>query len=193
MLSAGAGRAAAAEVDFNRDVRPILSGRCYSCHGPDAEAREADLRLDVRGEAVRELYSDVHGIVPGDPEASAVIERVSSDDADLRMPPASQGPPLTAEEIDILRRWIASGAEYDRHWSFVPPRRPALPEVANTDECRNGIDHFVQARLAKEGLEPAAPADRYTLIRRVSLDLIGLPPTIDEVDAFVNDTSADAY
>ncbi|QDU41114.1 Planctomycete cytochrome C [Maioricimonas rarisocia] len=192
-LSASAWSAAAAEVDFNRDVRPILSGRCYSCHGPDAEAREADLRLDVREEAVRELYSDVHGIVPGDPDASAVIERVTSDDPDLRMPPASQGPPLTPGEIDILRRWIASGAEYDRHWSFVPPRRPALPEVASSDECRNGIDHFVRARLAKEGFEAAPEADRYTLIRRVSLDLTGLPPTIDEVDAFVNDESPDAY
>ena len=193
MLLTGTLSAVASEVDFNRDVRPILSGRCYSCHGPDAEAREADLRLDVREDAIRELYSDVHGIVPGDPDASAVIERVTSDDPDLRMPPASQGPPLTPEEIDTLRKWIASGAEYAQHWSFVPPRRPALPEVANTDACRNGIDHFVRARLAEEQLEPAPEADRYTLIRRVSLDLTGLPPTIEEVDAFVSDTSPDAY
>jgi len=180
-------------VDFTRDIRPILTGRCFRCHGPDGETREAGLRLDVREDATAELESGERAIVPGEPTSSMLIERVASDEPYYRMPPEGTGQPLNADEIDLLTRWIASGAEYTRHWSFVKPERPSLPEVSDANWPSGGIDHFVLVRLEREGLSPSPEADRYTLIRRVSLDLTGLPPTVDEVDAFVNDESPDAY
>ena len=182
--------AAEPPVDFARDVRPILSTQCFQCHGPDAKARKAGLRLDVRADA---LASGV--IVPGKPDASELLARIGTADAGLRMPPAkSKKPPLTAAQVSTLKRWIAEGANYSEHWAFGTLKRPAVPKVGSPKaELRNEIDHFVRARLEKEGVAPAKEADRVTLIRRLSFDLTGLPPTPDDVRAFVNDQAPDAY
>ena len=182
------GRADEMRVSFNRDVRPLLAGKCFACHGPDEEAREADLRLDNFDAAV--AYG---AIVPSKPEESLLLERVDTEDPDLVMPPADSGESLSAEEKDLLRRWIADGARYESHWAFIPPEKPPLPEVTDTRWPRNEIDFFVLSRMEQAGLAPAPEADRYSLIRRVSLDLIGLPPTPEEADAFVHDTHPQAY
>ncbi len=183
-------------VDFNREIRPILSGRCYVCHGPDEAERmgggEHGLRLDTRHGALEDL-GDYAAIVPGDPDASELLLRVKSDDEYEQMPPPDSGEKLNADEIDLLARWIKEGASYARHWSYVKPTRPPLPEVKNDEWPKGPIDRFILARLEQEGLEPSPEADRYTLIRRLSLDLTGLPPTVDEADAFVADTREDAY
>jgi len=172
-------------VDFAREVRPILADRCFACHGPDAERRKADLRLDTPAGA--------RALVPGEPDASELYRRIASADPDERMPPPDSGKSLAPEEIEVLRRWIAEGAEWTEHWSFVPPRRPSLPAVARSGWPRGPIDALVLARLEAEGLGPAPDADRRTLIRRLSLDLAGLPPTPPEVDAFLSDERTDAY
>jgi hypothetical protein len=191
---APAADAASPPVDFDRQVRPILSERCFTCHGPDDGARQANLRFDTEAGAFAELSGGGHAIVRGDPAASALLQRVSSDDPVRRMPPAYLNlDKLPEKEIDILRRWISAGAPWSQHWSFVPPRRPETPEVSPEGWVRNAIDRFVMARLDREGIEPAPEAPRRTLIRRLSLDLTGLPPAPAEVEAFVNDTSADAY
>ena len=170
-------------IQYNRDVRPILADKCFHCHGPDAAARQADLRLDER--AVATADRDGHqAIAPGKPMSSELIRRVLSKDDDQRMPPPESGAALTAQEIDILRRWIQSGAEYQTHWSFIPPKRPALPDVDDPSWPKNAIDHFVLARLDQEQRKPSTEADSAMLIRRVSLDLTGLPPTVEEVIAF---------
>jgi hypothetical protein len=181
-------RAQSASPDFSFDVRPILARDCFACHGPDEAHREADLRLDVsEGLAT-------HGIVvPGSPESSELIRRISSDDPSEQMPPQDSGRSLTPDELDLLKRWIAAGAKYSRHWSYEPLVRPAVPAVSNADWCRNDIDYFVLSRLERAGIKPELEADRNRLIRRVSLDLIGLPPTIAEVDDFVRDQRPDAY
>lgn len=178
-------------IDFNRDIRPILSNHCFKCHGPDL--KKAGLDLQNRATAFQKLKSGNFAIVPGKSAESEMIERVSSPDEDLRMPPKGKGERLTAAQIAKLRAWIDQGAKWPEHWAYVPSRRPALPEVHQPAWVHNGIDHFVLARLEKEGLAPSAEADRATLIRRVSLDLIGLPPTLPEVDAFLADQSSDAY
>jgi hypothetical protein len=188
----------AAEVDFNRDIQPVLAGRCFKCHGPDENTLEAGLRLDQRAAAIAELDSGERAIVPGDPHASALLQRVSEPDPDLRMPPASEGDPLTPKQIEALRQWIAAGAEYERHWSFVPPQRPTIPDASSIRDnsrglSQNSIDRFVRARLQQEGLQPSLEADRATLLRRVSLDLTGLPPTLEQADTFLADTAPDAY
>lgn len=175
-------------VSFNRDVLPILSANCFACHGPDEETREADLRLDQRTAAI-----DHEAIVPTKPDDSELIARIESNDADLKMPPPETNHKLSSEEIKTLRLWIQGGANYETHWAFRKPTRPNLPAVRNTAWPKNEIDHFVLARIENAGLTPSAKADRYTLARRVYLDLIGLPPTPEEADAFVNDTSDDAY
>lgn len=177
----------AEEINFTRDVRPILSSRCFKCHGPDVAAREADLRLDQRREAI-----DLAAIVPGSPEKSSLVNRILSEDPDLRMPPS--GDPLSAEEIEVLRNWIQAGATYEQHWAYQQPTS-ALPPQISHDGWRqfNPIDNFVQARLLKEGLEPSPTAEPAVLLRRLSLDLIGLPPTIDQVLAFEQDPSEQAY
>jgi len=182
-----------AALDFNRDVRPILSQHCFKCHGPDDKTREAELRFDVREAALAETASGVRPIVPGKPDESELVRRIDSHDGETLMPPASANKPLSDAQKQILRNWIAGGAEYANHWAFVPPSRPELPEVKNTAWLRNEIDHFVLARLEREGLTPSAEADRFNLARRAHLDLIGLPPTPEEVDAFVSDASYDAY
>jgi cytochrome c553 len=177
-----------AAVEYNRDIRPILMDACISCHGPDSASRQADLRLDRREDAI-----DYGAIVPGDAVGSEMIRRIESADESEVMPPPEIKKTLTAAQIDTLKRWIAQGAEYQPHWSFIPPTRPDLPEVANHWWGRNAIDSFVAARLEAAGLTPAPEADRSTLLRRVTLDLTGLPPTPDEVEAFLRDTRPDAY
>ncbi|HYV37645.1 MAG TPA: DUF1549 domain-containing protein, partial [Gemmataceae bacterium] len=172
--------------DYTTEVRPLLARYCFKCHGPDEKTRKAGLRLDmpVKADGV---------IVPGKPDESELIARVTSNDPKTIMPPRSTNTELNAGQRDILKRWVASGAKVDPHWAFVPPRATAPPTVELAKWPRNPIDRFVLARLEAQGLKPSPPADRHTLIRRVSLDLIGLPPTPSEVDAFINDTSPDAY
>ncbi len=180
-------------MSFNRDIRPILSDNCFQCHGPDERKREAGLRLDQKDSATKPTESGHTAIVPGKAEASELVVRITTANADLQMPPASSGKKLTASQIDLLRRWVAEGAEYQGHWAFLPVQRPALPDVTHAAWVRNPIDRFIAARLEQEGLTPAPEAPRETLIRRVSLDLTGLPPTPAEVDAFLADTSPEAY
>jgi len=188
-----AAQAAAAPIDFNRDIRPILSEHCYTCHGPDEGKRKAGLRLDVKEEAFKALKSGRRAVVAGDAKASSLVERVESKDPDEVMPPPQGGKPLAPAQVAVLRRWVESGAEWSAHWSFVPPARPALPPVKDAKWPRNEMDRFVLAKLEAEGLKPSAEADKATLIRRVTMDLTGLPPTIEEVDGFLADGSADAY
>ncbi|HTE17636.1 MAG TPA: PSD1 and planctomycete cytochrome C domain-containing protein, partial [Armatimonadota bacterium] len=192
LLSAGTTRAAAppaAPVDFNRDVRPILSENCYACHGYDAKKRAAGLRLDVQEGAFGALPSGRRGVVPGDPKKSEALRRVLNH----TMPPPATGKKLTDAQTATLRRWIEGGAKYAQHWSLIRPQRPPLPKVKNTKWSQNGVDAFILARLEREGLRPSPGADRTTLIRRLSLDLTGLPPTPAEVDAYLADTSPRAY
>lgn len=181
------------EVDFQREVRPILSGICFKCHGPDEAARKAGLRLDIREEALKPAKSGDIAIVPGDISKSALVKRILTTDEDDLMPPPKAKMPLTDAQKDILKRWVAEGAEYRPHWAFVAPKRPALPEVKQKDWPRNEIDHFILARLENEGIKPSERADKYSLVRRVYLDLIGLPPTPEQADAFVNDSSPNAF
>jgi hypothetical protein len=177
--------------DFGRDIRPILSDNCFACHGNDAETREADLRLDLREEALRDL-GGYAAIVPGDVGQSEMAYRIATDDhADL-MPPPESGKSLEAEEIALLQQWIAAGAPYEEHWSLVAPVRPPIPLLIN-DFTRQPIDAFVHTRLAAEGMSPSPEADRRTLIRRLSFDLTGLPPSPEEVAAFIADERPDAY
>ncbi|MGD9857564.1 MAG: DUF1549 domain-containing protein, partial [Planctomycetaceae bacterium] len=177
-----------AEPSFAQDVRPLLAAKCFACHGPDDAAREADLRLDLRDAAIESA-----AFIPGNPDESELFRRVNSDDPDERMPPPDAGEPLTGEQKDLLRRWIAGGAEYAAHWAFVPPQRPLVPSTTFADRARNEIDHFVLARLEREGWSPSPEADPYSLVRRVFLDLIGLPPTPEEADAYVRSNDPRAY
>lgn len=180
-------------LDFQRDVRPILSAHCFKCHGPDDKARKSGLRLDVRQQALNPAKSGARAIVPTNPSESQLVTRIFSSDPDELMPPPGAKLPLTTEQKEILKRWITAGAEYTEHWAFIPPLRWSPPIVQNTNWPRNAIDHFILARLEKEGLQPSPPAGRYTLVRRLYLDLIGLPPTPEEADAFVQDPSPLAY
>lgn len=174
--------------EYNRDVRPILAENCFACHGPDSAARKAKLRLDRRDEAVQS-----GAIAPGVPEKSILIDRIFADTPKLLMPPPKSHKKLTIEQKEILRRWVAAGAEYQPHWSFIPPKRPAVPAVKNPGWVRNPIDAFILAELENRGLQPAPEADRRTLARRLSLDLTGLPPKLEEVETFVKDTAPDAF
>jgi len=175
-------------VRFSRQVLPILSDRCFSCHGPDEADREADLRLDQQ-ESATEDRGDYAVVVPGDPKASELMVRITSSDADLKMPPPdSHRQPLTAKEIATIEQWIAQGAQWEGHWAFEKPKRPELPDTA-----KHPIDAFVERRLEQEGLELSPLADRQTLIRRATLDLIGLPPTPQEVGEYLADEAPDAY
>ena len=179
------------KVDFNADVKPILSDRCFNCHGPDAAKREGDLRLDLKAGV---LGADGSGVItPGDPESSELYRRIASSDEDERMPPADSKLALTKDEIALIGRWIEQGAEWQEHWSFVPPISPPVPSVADAAWPKNKIDRFVLSRLEREGLRPAVEASREKLIRRLGFDLNGLPPTLEEIDAFVADRSPDAY
>ena len=182
-----------AEVDFNRDIRPILSDNCFVCHGPNEADRESDLRLDNRSSAVAEAESGQRALVPGDPEASELFVRITSQDDGERMPPPETDKSLSSEQIDLIRQWIDSGASWKDHWSFIVPEKIALPNVKQDAWPINPIDHFILKRLESEGLSPSAPADRATLLRRVTLDLTGLPPSPAELGAFLSDTSDHAY
>jgi len=179
-------------VTFNRDIRPILSDSCYTCHGPDDGTRKAGLRLDIREAATAER-DGLTAIVPGDAAASAVIKRVNHTDANYRMPPADSERTITAEEIALLARWIDQGAEYEPHWALISPKKPMPPEIHGDDWSRNAIDTFILRTLTENDLEPSSEADRITLIRRVSFDLVGLPPTPGQVEAFLEEDSPGAY
>jgi hypothetical protein len=179
----------ATKLSYARDVRPILSKNCFQCHGPDDKTREADLRLDEAESAYSSAEHDP-AIVPGKPTESELIARITSDDEFLQMPPPDSKISITPQQIKILKLWIDQGAEYEEHWSFIKPERPEVPYF---DLLENPIDGFIRADLKKVGLKSNPPADRYTLVRRVYLDLIGLPPTLQQADAFVNDARPDAY
>ena len=183
----------AARVQFSRDILPILSTHCFTCHGPDAKTIKAGLRLDLFETATKKLKSGNRAVVPGKANESELLARIFHDDEAERMPPKSTKKTLKDSEKALLKRWIEEGAEYQRHWAFVVPKRPPLPEVHNKAWCRNPIDRFLLARMEKEGLRPSPEADRYTIARRLAIDLTGLPPTIAMADRFVRDKSPDAY
>ncbi len=182
------------KIEFNRDIRPILSDKCFTCHGPDAANRKTKLRFDIESGALIELHAGKHAIVAGEPDKSEMYRRISSTDKSFRMPPAYMGRDrLSDREIQAIREWIAQGAQWSPFWSFAAPKRPVLPAVQTQGWVRNPIDSFILSRLEHEGLRPSPEADKRTLIRRVSLDLTGLPPTPEQVNAFVADSSASAY
>ncbi|MCA9070465.1 MAG: DUF1549 domain-containing protein, partial [Planctomycetaceae bacterium] len=181
------------EIQFNRDVRPILSNRCFTCHGPDSATREADLRLDQRESATGSASSGKRAVVAGDIQASELVRRITSQDDDERMPPGGASKALTAAEIQTLKTWISQGAKYEAHWAFIPPQMPTRPTIQNKRWPRNEIDFFVLARLEEKHLKPAKEASRETLIRRVAFDLTGLPPSLKEMDDFLADSSPQAY
>jgi hypothetical protein len=185
--------ATAAGPDFNRDVRPILSNRCFKCHGPDEANQEAGLRLDHREAAIQELDSGERAIVPGHADSSELVARIMSDDPALVMPPPHTKVSLSADEKRMLAAWVEAGAAYAPHWAFLPPVKPEPPAVRDEGRGKNPIDRFVLARLEAEGFAAAQPADSATLCRRVHLDLVGLPPSPDELAAFLADESPDAY
>jgi hypothetical protein len=185
--------AADSPVKFNRDIRPIMSDTCFRCHGPDKRSRMAGMRLDLREEALKPTRSGVTPIVPGDPDKSAIIQRIFATNAKI-MPPKYAHKELTAAQKDTIRRWVVEGAVYEGHWAYQPVVRPPVPHIANPKApIRNPIDAFIEERLAQEGLTPAPEADRRTLLRRVTLDLTGLPPTPAEMNAFLNDRTPGAY
>ncbi|MCA9086220.1 MAG: DUF1549 domain-containing protein, partial [Planctomycetaceae bacterium] len=179
-------------ISFQRQIRGILSDKCFQCHGPDAQHRQAGLRLDEEAAAKSVLEGGDRAIVGGDPSHSTLMARILSDDPDLKMPPASTGKSLTAEEVSLLRQWIEQGAPWESHWAFLPVQRPEVPQIESS-ESLNDIDRFVRHRLAELGLKPSPQAERRALIRRATLDLTGLPPTVAEVQSFVDDDSPDAW
>ena len=197
MSAVGCNRAhIARRLDFNQDVQPILASRCFSCHGPDPEMRKAGLRLDLAEWAMKKREGHRDAIVPGHPEKSELVKRIQSKDPKYLMPQTEHGDakPMRAEEIEILKDWIKQGAVYRPHWAFEVPSRPAVPHDSGSEVwTKNAVDHFVFAKLKKEGLQPSPEADKPALIRRVTLDLTGILPTPEEVQAFVNDSSPDAY
>ena len=183
-----------ATVDFNRDVQPILASHCIECHGPDPASRKGELRLD-RGDGLMDDRGGYRIVAAGKPEASELVARITHVDPEERMPPRefAAKDPITPQEIEVLKRWIAEGGQFTEHWSFIPPQRSPLPPVSDESWPRNAIDRFILSRLDEQQLRPAPEADKVTLIRRAALALTGLPPTIDEVDAFLADESADAF
>ena len=180
------------EIDYARDIQPILSENCYQCHGPDAKARKAKLRLDLREDAVRNR-DGFHAILAGQPDESDVVHRIKSAAHDEVMPPPKSGKSLSKAEIGLLEEWIRQGAKFSRHWAFDPPQKPALPRIANTEWPRQPLDRFVLSRLEQENLTPAPETDRATWLRRASLDLNGLNPSPAEIDAFLSDKSPQAW
>jgi mono/diheme cytochrome c family protein len=180
-------------LDFGRDIRPILSDKCFACHGPDAGQRKAGLRLDNAEGAAKGGESGARSIVPGKPGESELVARITSSDPDEVMPPKKHRKPLTPAEVAKLTQWVAEGGSYRQHWAFIAPQRPALPKVGRAEWVRNPIDAYILARLEKDHLKPSPEADMATLLRRLSLDLIGLPPTPAELDAFLADNSPNAY
>jgi mono/diheme cytochrome c family protein len=189
LIGRGDGPAKPTKLDFNRDIRPLLAENCFACHGPDAKKRKGDLRLDANDPTHRSGKI----LVPGKAGDSELIRRLVTADKGKLMPPAKSGKTMTPAQIALVKRWVDEGATYAEHWAFVAPKRPALPQPKRSDWARNDIDRFIASRLEREGLTPSPEADRATLIRRVSLDLTGLPPTTAEIDAFLADRAAGAY
>ncbi|MCA9099143.1 MAG: DUF1549 domain-containing protein, partial [Planctomycetaceae bacterium] len=187
LLSSGLANAQE-KLEYNRDIRPILFENCFACHGADSAARKADLRLDQRDAAM-----EMSAVVPGNVEESTLMQRVLTEEPEEIMPPPATKKTLTAKQKETLARWIREGAEYQAHWSFIAPVRPEIPAVQNPNWVKNPIDAFILSRLDQEHLSPALEADRRTLARRVSLDLTGLPPKPEMVEAFVNDAAPNAY
>lgn len=182
------------QIDFNMHVKPILSDRCFACHGPDEKTREGDLRLDLEEHAFGKLPNKHTAFAKNSLRNSAAIQRILSEDEELAMPPPSSNLNLTAEEKAILIKWVKQGAEWKDHWSFIPPEKPKVPQITEKDwRQHNAIDNFIQAPLERKGVSPNPEAEKERLLRRVSIDLTGLPPSIDEMDAFLADTSDDAY
>lgn len=175
------------KIDFSRDIRPILSDNCFHCHGPDTKHQEGDLRLDI------EEAAKANSIMPGHSSKSELYTRISSTDHDLKMPPPESNKKLTPEQVELLKRWIDEGAEWTSHWAFIAPEKSSLPKIKNAKWIRNPIDQFVLAQIERQQLKPSIAANRRTLIRRLSFDLTGLPPTIAEVNTFLNDKSPEAY
>ena len=198
--SCGGGSSAANQVpdviSYNFDVRPILSDKCFKCHGPDAGKREAGLRLDLAEEAMKPLqeHPDKRAIVPGNPAASEIFQRITTSDTSLLMPQVSSHlPRLTAREVAIIKRWIEQGAPYEKHWAFLPPQLPELPAVSDRSWPINAIDYFVLEKMEQQGLTPNEPADKERLLKRVSIDITGMLPSPEETDTFLKDASPDAY
>ncbi|MGZ4973297.1 MAG: PSD1 and planctomycete cytochrome C domain-containing protein [Limisphaerales bacterium] len=180
-------------VDFGKQVLPIISSKCFHCHGQDEHSRKAKLRLDVREEAIKERKDGVFAIKAGDVAKSELVKRITSTDPDEVMPPPKEAHPVSAAEVALLKKWIQQGAPYQKHWAFVAPVRPAVPAVKYKKWARNDIDRFILARLESERLKPSAPAEKSILLRRVSLDLTGLPPSAAELEAFLKDKAPNAY
>jgi hypothetical protein len=193
LLLGGCTREPSARLSFNETVQPILSEYCYGCHGPSSSSRKAGLRLDHPEFAYAPHEKFGPAIIPGRPERSPLVKRIEAKDPEERMPPPEAHKKLKPEQIAALRQWIEEGAHYETHWAFVPPRLPPLPTTRRTDWAQNGIDRFILARLESEGLAPSPQADRRALIRRVTYDLTGLPPTPEEVAAHLADPASDAY
>lgn len=181
------------KVDFGRQIRPLLAEKCFSCHGLDEEHRQTEMRLDTKDGLFGESDSGGFAVVPGDAAKSVAYQRLVSEDEYERMPPDDYEKPLSKEEIELVKRWIEQGAVWQQHWSLIAPERPPVPEVSDTAWPKNEIDRFILARLDGEGLKPSPEADKITLIRRLTFDLTGLPPTLEEVDAFLADDSPEAY
>ena len=191
-FAATGGAAPANKVDFTRDIRPILSDNCYACHGPDDAHRKAKLRLDVRDSALASRDGKP-AVVPGSLAKSELWRRINAKN-DSVMPPRKEGKPLTSQETALLKKWLEQGAPYAEHWAFVPPVRPPVPTIGDRQSpIANPLDSFILAKLTQEKLKPSPPADKPTLLRRLSLDLIGLPPMPEELDAFLADHSPDAW
>jgi len=180
-------------IDFSRDIRPVLADKCFACHGPDAPNNLSPLRFDSEAHALADLGAGRRAIVRGNPSQSELVRRITAEQSSIRMPPANSGHELTLEEIEMLTEWVAQGAPWQQHWAFNRPIRPPPADVKNRSWVRSAIDSFVLARLESEGWQPSPEADRVTLIRRVSLDLTGLPPTPKEVDDFLSDAGPNAY
>jgi hypothetical protein len=182
-------------VAFNYHIKPILSDRCFACHGPDRNARSTEFRLDTEEGAFAALIESKgeHAIVSGDPHNSEIFRRIVSEDPEYQMPPPESNLTLSSREVALITKWIEQGAEWKKHWSFIPPEDPELPKVKNSSWVKNDIDRFVLGRLEQEGLQPSSQADKEQLIRRVTFDLTGLPPTLEEIDAFIADKSGNAY
>ena len=181
-------------IDYNYHVKPILSDRCYTCHGPDENARKANLRLDIKEGAYGSMYEgQTKAIVPYKISKSAMYHHIWSDDSTQLMPPPESNLRLSDYEKAILTKWIEQGAAWKRHWAFIPLEQISVPEVSNQDWPNNPIDHFIGKKLEKNNMQPAPEARKELLIRRLYLDLTGLPPTVEQIDAFLNNDSPDAY
>ena len=181
-------------IDFNYHVKPILSDKCFACHGPDTDSQKSDLRLDISESALAPHGESKNlAIVPGRPGASDLIKRILSDNPSEQMPPPESNLSLTTKEIAILAKWIEQGAEYKPHWSFIKPVKPELPLIKHSNWAKNKLDYFILDRLQREKLHPSERASKETLIRRLSFDLTGLPPSLEQIENFTKDTTAHAY